>query len=223
MALSWGGEREMKYIYFIIFVLTVVALCKLFSLISRYSKLAIILLKLKKQSAFVKINLQKQAKNEPDIILCYDGGIYLLRLFNGGGLLRTTHFVSNELAVNYIPIRARVSRRRSLGRGYKSSTILAKRKRVRPIEYSAVQLNEILPYEKRRIAMDGKIHKVLLFTKDSGEVTALNEKKTAINVAYTGDIIFDYRIFTTETLISYIERDKRRRDIDKEGYKYFSN
>jgi hypothetical protein len=200
-----------------------VVLCKLFSLISRYAKLFLRLLKLKKQGAFVKINLQKQHYNDPDIILCYDDGIYLLRLFNGGGLLRTTHLVSKELAVNYIPIRARVSRKRSLGRGYKSSTVLAKKKRIRPIEYSLSKLNEILPHEKRHRMDEYNVHKVLLFTKDSGEVTALNEKKTAINLLYTGDKAFDYRIFTTETLIPYIERDKRRRDIEKEGYKYFSN
>ncbi len=223
MAFLGGGERIMKYIYFIIFTLLCYLALKLCGVVFRYSRLVYRLSKLKKIGAFVKYNLQKRSKNEPDIIISLENKIYLLRCFNGGGLLRTVHFVSNTLAVSFIPMRARISRRKSLGRGYKSTTLLSRLKRIRAIEYDENSMRDMgLRIIKNENGADNT-KRILLFTKEAGEVTALTEAGTGIKCAYTGDKVFDYLIFTPDTFTKYIEREKTHADIEKEGYLYFSD
>ncbi len=213
----------MNYIYFFLFIAIIYLTCKLSSLIFRTTRLVYRLSKLKKQGAIVKFNLQKHSKNDPDIIISHGEKIFLIRCFNGEGLLKTVHFVSSTLAVSYIPMRARISRRRSLGKGYKSSTMLSKLKDIKPIICDSEYLKD-LGFKPTKES-DGKsnIISVLLFTKAAGEVTALTENGTGIKCAYTGDNVFEYLIFTDDTLISFIEREKRKAEIDKDGYKYFSN
>ena len=57
--------------------------------------------------------------------------------------------------------------------------------------------------------------KILLFSPAPCEVSYVTEEKTSIKLAFTGDTLYSFKIFTPSTFATYAEREYRNR-LDRE-------
>lgn len=65
---------------------------------------------------------------------------------------------------------------------------------------------------------DKRIEKILLFSPAPYEVSYVTEERSTIRLAFTGDELYGYRIFTPSTFVTFIDREKRRMEDEKNKF-----
>ena len=145
---------------------------------------------------------------KPDITVEILDTVYGIRLYSGIAPTRFVHFVDGEYSVVYKRLRAMVMPSRSSTRMAKGIALT----------YSSGGHVNIMG--KMTDEVDGKkCQRVLLFSPAPHEVSYVTEEKTTIRLAFTGDTLYGYKVFTTSTLVTYIDREKRRIENEKKnGY-----
>ena len=145
---------------------------------------------------------------KPDITVEILDTVYAIRLYSGIAPTRFVHFVDGEYSVVYKRLRAMVMPSRSSTRMAKGIALT----------YSSGGHVNIMG--KMTDEVDGKkCQRVLLFSPAPHEVSYVTEEKTTIRLAFTGDTLYGYKVFTTSTLVTYIDREKRRIENEKKnGY-----
>ena len=186
---------------FLIFILLLIFVVKLvIFLIKRASMLAAIYA-LEKQCdakitlhSFVFRPMWWKCKT-PDITVEIRDTVYRIHLYNGGGGARFVHFANERFSVVYSKWKTvmRSSRGvhglpRDLG-----LTLSVKGK-----------VNVIPPPSKYEGSK--RVENILLFSPAPAEVSYVTEEKTSIRLAFTGDTLYSYKIFTASTFATYAER-----------------
>ena len=136
---------------------------------------------------------------KPDITIEILDTVYCIRLYSGISSNRFVHFVDERYSVVYKKVRAMVMPSRAaskIGKGVRLS-------------YSTgghVNVMQQMSYDSggRECQM------ILLFSPAPYEVSYVTEEKSTINLAFTGDRLYQYLIFTPSTLAVYLDREKRR-------------
>lgn len=135
----------------------------------------------------------------PDITVRIGGTLYLIRLYNGGGIGKIVHFASPKFTVRF----SRMRTANYVRRGRSTALIPSKHGfaiGTRVIPVSPVDRSAFPPG-------DGlKVVPVWIFNPAPGEVSLVTEAKTSIVVAFTGDFVYGEQIFTASTFVAYAER-----------------
>lgn len=136
---------------------------------------------------------------KPDITVEILDTVYAIRLYPGISSTRFVHFVDEEYSVVYRRLRAMVMPNRSAARVAKGIALT----------YSSGGHVNIMGRMSEEI--DGKrCQRLLLFSPAPHEVSYVTEEKTTIRLAFTGDTLYGYKVFTPSTLVTYLDREKRR-------------
>ena len=138
---------------------------------------------------------------KPDITIEIFDTVYAIRLYSGISSNRFVHFVDEKFSVVYKKMRAMVMPSRAASRVGKGVRL----------SYSTgghvnVMGNLSLPDCKKRVV------KILLFSPAPYEVSYVTEERSTIHLAFTGDMLYGYRVFTPSTLVTFIDREKRREE-----------
>ncbi|MBQ8879498.1 MAG: hypothetical protein IJY69_01495 [Clostridia bacterium] len=135
----------------------------------------------------------------PDLSVKVGSTLYLIRLYNGGGIDKVVHFASDHFTVRFSRMKTATYVRRgramlisAASRGFAVGT------RVIPICPMDVST---LSGEKGVKAVP-----VWIFNPAPGEVSLVTEEKTSIKLAFTGDTVYGEQIFTASTFAAYAER-----------------
>ena len=135
----------------------------------------------------------------PDITVRIGKTLYLIRLYNGGGINNVVHFASTRYTVRFSRMETATYVRRgrstlisASGRGFAVGTKVIP---VCPLDYSAISVQTGV-----------KVVPVWIFNPAPGEVSLVSEEKTSIKVAFTGDTVYGEQIFTASTFVAYAER-----------------
>ena len=137
-------------------------------------------------------------KEKPDITVEIFDTVYYIRLYSGISGARFVHFVDEEYSVVYSRVRAHIRPASRVAKAYISAASSAGG-RVRILKEMKTQ-----PSSKREV-------KILLFSPAPSEVSYVTEEKTSIKLAFTGDTLYSYKIFTPSTFATYAEREYRHR------------
>ena len=144
---------------------------------------------------------------KPDITVEILDTVYHIRLYSGIFGNRYVHFVDERYSVVYKRVRAMVMPSRAAARmpGHvRLSYSSGGRVRVLPV------MNKILCEGKREVS-------VILFSPAPYEVSYVTEQRSKIKLAFTGDELYGYKIFTPSTFVIYADREMRREAEEKKS------
>ncbi len=148
-----------------------------------------------------------QSRSEkPDITVEIFDTVYAIRLYSGISSNRFVHFVDEKYSVVYKKVRAMVK---------PSHAALKYGKDVR-LSYSAGGHVNVMG--DMNVTGDKRIEKILLFSPAPYEVSYVTEERSTIRLAFTGDELYGYRIFTPSTFVTFIDREKRRMEDEKNKF-----
>lgn len=196
-------------------ILTLAILYSLFKLGMRIYKRIFLLYKLRslKKSCNARITLQNcpfrpmwLKTRRPDIRVEILDTVYLISLYSGGGGSKLVHFANIEYSVVYSRLKSMIMLPTSSpARYYGHSRLLG----VNVSYGSRINVNPtFLPTEP---VPEGKtVVNVMLFNPAPYEVSYVTPEKTSIKLAFTGDDLYGFRIFTASTFAIYAERRARR-------------
>ena len=213
------------------FIITVLILWAVFNFIRLIYKRLFLIRKLKslKDVANAEIRYARspflslfRLHDRPEIVIKIGDVLYLIRMYNGGGIGKVVHFASKEYTVRF----SRMSTA-SYVRGKGGRRALSARR-------GFAVGSRVIPVRKLRTDMmsiaDGlRTEEVLIFNPAPGELSYVTEQKNSIRVAFTGDEVYGVKVFTASTFVNYAEREYRkyreRVESDKtastEEYSYF--
>ena len=155
--------------------------------------------------------------DKPDAVIETKDSIYLLRFIDTPGGGKHLHFASERFFVTYTKSPWSLGGLLQLRRRYRVAasnthgTSSSERVRILPpmqIEEKYLSASEI--YGK-------KVVPVLLFNPAPKELSYVTREKTSINVAFTGDEVYGFRVFTVSTFVIYVDRATREAKL-KEFY-----
>lgn len=131
--------------------------------------------------------------------------VYLISLYSGGGSSKMVHFANLEYSVVYSRLRPMfLLPLRSPVRHYGSSWLLGMN-----VSYgSHININPRIEPTESQPAKKGIVN-VMLFNPAPHEVSYVTPEKTSIKLAFTGDDLYGYKIFTASTFAVYAERAMR--------------
>jgi hypothetical protein len=144
----------------------------------------------------------------PDAVVDVGETVFLIRFLSGRGGHIFMHFASPEYMVTFAKNRLTLGSVMQLGKKYKhtpggdrttsrhSVKILPKLKI--PAEY------EVDPSFDSR-----KVVPVLILNPAPNEVSYVTEQKNSIKAAFTGDLVYGQKIFTSTTFTKHAEREAR--------------
>ena len=189
---------------FIIFVLLLVLVGKLVIFIGKRLGMLAKIYALKKQCdakitlhSFVLRPMWWKCKT-PDITVQIRDTVYRLHLYNGGGRARYVHFASDRFSVVYS--KWKTVMRSSLGvQGLPRNLGLTL-----SVKGEVNVIEPLSSYQGR-----GRVENILLFSPAPEEVSYVTEEKTSIKLAFTGDTLYGYKIFTPSSFATYAERKWR--------------
>ena len=215
MAVRHGGGDIMAEIIKLLIIVFCIYLA--FSAVVFVTKRAIMLTKIYslKKLCNAKISLHRCPflpficrSEKPDITIEILDTVYAIRLYSGISSTRFVHFVDDEYSVVYKRLRAMVMPNRSAAKVAKGIALT----------YSSGGHVNVMG--KMSCDTGGrKCQRILLFSPAPHEVSYVTEEKTTIRLAFTGDMLYGYKVFTPSTLITYLDREKRRiEDEKKNGY-----
>lgn len=127
--------------------------------------------------------------------------LYHIRLYSGIGQSRTVHFASERFSVIFSRLRMVM---RASGR--------AAARRAQPTVTASFNTGgrvRVLKPMRITDTPSKRSVKVMLFSPAPCEVSYVTEEKTSIKLAFTGDEMYGYRIFTASTFAIYAEREAR--------------
>ncbi len=136
---------------------------------------------------------------KPDITIEIFDTVYAIRLYSGISSNRFVHFVDEKYSVVYKKVRAMVMPSRGAVRPTKGVRL----------SYSTgghvnVMTNVAFTDGEKEVV------EILLFSPAPYEVSYVTQERSTIRLAFTGDDLYGYRIFTPSTLVTFIDREKRR-------------
>ena len=141
--------------------------------------------------------------DKPEIVIKIGNVLYLIRMYNGGGIGNVVHFASERYTVRFSRMRtASYSRGKMRQRPLSAKRGFAIGSKVIPLE----KLNT----DMMQIPVGLRTEEVLIFNPAPGELSYVSEQKNSIKVAFTGDKVYGIRVFTASTFVSYAEREYRR-------------
>ncbi len=139
----------------------------------------------------------------PELAVRLGKRLYLLRIFNGGGIGKVVHFASEAYAVRFSRLRtAAYVKRKTHEKIVTARSGFAVGTKV--ISVPRLDVSNIVAEEGITVVP------AIIFNPAPGEVSYVTEEKTSIRVAFTGDDVLGTRIFTASTFLSYAEREYRR-------------
>ena len=141
----------------------------------------------------------------PDISVRILDTVYLIRLYSGGTKYSVVHFASEKFSVRCVKMASKMV---AAGR-WRASIVDA-------AQAFAVGAKVFVTPPMRmpeNIENDGvRVEKILLFNPAPNTVTYVTPEKTTIKLAFTGDELFDMKIFTASSFVSYADRQTRKDD-----------
>ena len=141
---------------------------------------------------------------KPDITVEILDTVYAIRLYPGISSTRFVHFVDSEYSVVFRRLRAMVMPSRSAAKMAKGIALT----------YSSGGHVNIMS-EMSSETGGRKCQRILLFSPAPHEVSYVTEEKTTIRLAFTGDTLYGYKVFTPSTLVTFLDREKRRIEDEK--------
>lgn len=204
--------------------------------------------KLKRAGAVVKYERLPflsffRISRKPEITVLLGKRLYLIRIFNGGGIGKVIHFASGEYLVRFSRLRTAVYSKRRLGEKIVTArsgfAVGTKVFRLPALDTSVIEAygrcesnysgaesegilgdNNTPGANGKYIGADGIIPTpVLIFNPAPGEVSYVTEEKTSIKGAFTGDSVLGTLIFTSSTFPAFAERELRREKYEAEAEK----
>ena len=143
--------------------------------------------------------LSRGVSKRPLISVTVDGATYDVHLFNGVGRTRVVHIASPKFAVVFTRLGGITPRR-------VSKTLTARPRAVVVMPSGVARAKtRVIPEPKRE---SGHIP-VLLFCPEPSELTYVTDERTSIKVAFTGEQVGRWLIFTKSTLIRHVDRRAR--------------
>ncbi len=132
--------------------------------------------------------------------------VYLIRLFSGGHGKKCVHFASPEFAVRFT---SRISGRLAVSGRWMSHLVSVTDETFN----TGVRVYNIPPINVPEEIKDGRrVENVLLFNPAPKLVSYVSKEKTTIKVAFTGDMVYDQRIFSASGFVAYADRRTREND-----------
>ena len=194
---------------FIIFILAILLAVKLLVFIIKRSIMLAGIYALKKQCdakitlhTFIYRPMWWKCKT-PDITVEIRDTVYRIHLYNGGGGARFVHFANERFSVIYSKWKTVMrSSRGTYGLPRNLGLTLSVKGKVNAIPPPS-------KYEGNK-----RVENILLFSPAPAEVSYVTEEKTSIRLAFTGDTLYSYKIFTASTFVTYAER-KWREESDR--------
>ncbi len=190
---------------FILIITALVIGLGLITFLTRRAWLIIRLFRIRKiDGASIKLTsplslLSRGVSRRPLISVTLGGAVYDVHLFNGGGRSRVVHIASPKFAVVFTRLGGITPRRVS-----KTLTARPRAVVVMPSGVAGAK-TRIIPTPARK---NGHIP-VLLFSPEPSELTYVTKERTSIKVAFTGEQVGSWLIFTKDTLIRHLDRRSR--------------
>ena len=190
------------------FVLLVACLYLLYKLTCFITKRILLLVRLGslKKSCKAKIGLHTFIfkpmlikSKKPDITVQILDTVYRIRLYSGGGISKFVHFANRKYSVIHSRLKLRGYAQRV---GFGTSVIT---RQMLPVRSKVRLVSDIERKEEGKNVVD-----VLLFNPAPAEVSYVSEERNTIKLAFTGDEMYGYRIFTASTFARFAERQYRR-------------
>lgn len=124
--------------------------------------------------------------------------LFSIYLYHGGGRWRYVHIASDRYTVVFSKLGGKTVR--------SASRTLGTSKRVIINLPSGVSRSKVrlLPEIKESEAIP-----LLVFSPEPAELTYVTKERTSIKVAFTGERVGSWLIFTKDTLLSYLDRESR--------------
>ena len=145
-------------------------------------------------------------KEKPDITVEIFDTVYAIRLYSGISSTRFVHFVDEKYSVVYKRFRTMIMPTRSQGRVGAGRGIR--------LSYASGGRVRVMPEMKYEVP-GKRVTKVLLFSPAPYEVSFVTEERSTIRLAFTGDTLYGYRVFTSSTLPVFIDREKRKAEDER--------
>ena len=135
-------------------------------------------------------------KSMPDITVKILDTEYRIRLYSGGGVSKSVHFNDRSWSVVYSKL--------------STATVSPRRRGAKYLTVSSLNVGARVIYlpDMPRVDSQGVID-VLLFNPAPAEVSYVTEEGNSIKLAFTGDELQGYMVFTGSTFIRYAERRYR--------------
>ncbi len=150
------------------------------------------------------------AKSEkPDITIKIFDTVYAIRLYSGISATRFVHFVDEKYSVVYKRLRTMIMPTRAQGRvgkGIRLSYSTGGRVNI---------ISDIATSQTKK-----QVVKILLFSPAPYEVSYVTEERSTVRLAFTGDTLYGYHIFTPSTLCTFIDREKRRMENNQKNVSF---
>jgi len=140
--------------------------------------------------------------DKPDISVEILDTVYHIRLYSGISATRYVHFTDAEYSVVYKNVRTMVTPARAATKSPSNVKL----------SYSAGGKVRIIGNMKLPDVKGKTSVKVLLFSPAPHEVSYVTEERSTIRLAFTGDELYGYKIFTPSTFVTYADREKRTRE-----------
>ena len=144
---------------------------------------------------------------KPDISVRILDTVYLLRIYSGGGIASSVHFVNEKFSVVYTQVKGgmRTSRTKTGTPSLAGGVNIGTKVRILP------EMKLPKEYEDSRLTVE----KILLLNPAPGDLTFVTEEKTSIRVAFTGDEMYGMKVFTASTFMRYADRESRKPRVEK--------
>lgn len=144
----------------------------------------------------------------PDVYVRILDTVYLIRLYSGAGKHHMVHFASEKFSVRYMKVALRMlasPRRPGQGIAYaesgKAFTVKSKVFISAPMEAP----EELVGDAKR-------VEKILLFNPAPHAVSYVNDERTGIKLALTGDELHGMKVYTGSSFVAYAAGQGKRDD-----------
>lgn len=162
-----------------------------------------------------------RTSDTPDLVIEEGKTVYVCRIVSGVSGFRFVHFANSEYYVRYTKMRffigGRLRIKAQRGQFLQGASVYQNNGSSATTRRSVKILPPLNMPEEYKIKSefdDRKIIPVLIFNPAPCEVTYVTPSKTKIQVAFTGDDFYGYKIFTASTLKNYIEREKRNKEYE---------
>ena len=154
----------------------------------------------------------------PDVCAEIGDKIYLLRFYNGKGRRYQVHFANEEYSVRFAVLLIRslfaVGGRLFSGHSRQPQSTTTTSRKVKIVPKLTV------PEEYESALISGKTAvPIIVFNPAPSNVSYVTDEKTSIKLAFTGDEFRGIKIFTSTSVVNFLEREAM---FLEEEFKYFS-
>ena len=193
----------------IIVILLLIVIVRFTGWFSKRTLLLIRIFGLKKECD-AKISLQTfpyrpmwMASKKPDIRVEILDTVYLIRIYSGGGISKNVHFANECFSALYISTVTGVPKRRGANGAAANPLSSGLNIGAKVIYTDPLDTSDAGNTERKRIVP------VLLLNPAPASLSYVTEKKTSIQIAFTGDDMYGMKVFTASTFAIHVDRATR--------------